>query len=143
MLPAFLLSRKQKSLEYFFTLIRLHLEEKLSLEQIWARHDTEGRFGSIKTLYRYHRQLASQLDNILTILCREAVMIQNCIVLPEIRPGESSTREKLRILFSLLDTLVDLLHQKHRSGILLQKERHAFLHYYLFRSADILLLDSS
>lgn len=123
--------------------MRLHLEEKLSLEQIWARHDTEGRFGSVKTLYRYHRQLASQLDDMLTMLCREITMIQNYIVLPEIRPGKDSIHEKLRILFSLLDTLVDLLHQKHRSGILLQKERHAFLHYYLFRKAGILLLDSS
>ena len=79
----------------------------------------------------------------LTMLCREITMIQNYIVLPEIRPGEDSIHEKLRILFSLLDTLVDLLHQKHRSGILLQKERHAFLHYYLFRKAGILLLDSS
>ena len=143
MLPAFLLSRKQKSIEYFFTLMRLYAEEDISLEQIWTRHDTEGQFGSIKTLYRYHRQLASQLDDMLTMLCREAVMIQNCIVLPEIRPGENSTREKLRMLFSLLDILVDLMHQKHRSGILLQKERHAFLHYYFFRSAGILLLDSS
>lgn len=123
--------------------MRLYLREGISLEQIWVRHDTEGRFGSIKTLYRYHRQLASQLDDMLTMLCREITLIQNYIVLPEIRPGEDSIHKKLHTLFSLLDTLVDLLHQKYRSGILLQKEQHAFLHYYLFRKAGILLLDSS
>jgi hypothetical protein len=142
-MPAYLLSRKQKSLEYFFILLRLYVAENLSLEQIWATRDTDNHFRSLKTLYRYHRKLAGQIDAILTVLSREIAVVNSSFVLPEIGPDNRGAREKLRILFYLLDSLIDILHRKHRSSIILEQERHSYLNHYLWQSAGIQLLDSS
>ena len=143
MLPAFLLSRKQKSLEYFFSLMRVYVEEDVSLWALWANKDKEAMFKNIKTLYRYHRELLKQVDEIFKTLSRELVTVDGNFILPDVYPGRQSSRDKIRLLLFLLDKLIEILHKKQRSGIILQAERYSFLHSYLNQKAGIVFLNSS
>jgi len=123
--------------------MRAYAEENLSLERLWARRDTSGIFTDIKTLYRYHRDLVSRIDGVLTLLCTGIVTASGSVILPDMNPGEDTARHKLRMLFVLLDTLIDILHQKNITGIILEGERHSFLHNYLYRNGKIILLNTS
>jgi len=142
-LPAFLFSRKQASLKYFFTLISLYAQEDVSLWRLWANTDRDDVFINIKTLYRYYHALCNQIDVILKTLSREIVDIDGNFTLPTIFPDRQRVRDKMKLLFFLLDKLIETIHKKQRSGIILQEERYSFLHSYLNQKAGIILLNSS
>jgi hypothetical protein len=120
--------------------MRAYARENITVEKLWAIHDTSEVFANIKTLYRYKRNFVTQIDSILTVLSKEIVTAKGNVMLPEMMPGEDTARHKIQLLFQLLDTLIEILHMKHRSGIILQEERYSFLHGYLFLKGNVVLL---
>jgi hypothetical protein len=123
--------------------MRVYAKEKISIEELWTRHDTTGVFADIKALYRYHRDLVSRIDDIIRELSKGIITASGSMMMPYMNPGEKSDTHKLRILFVLLDTLIDILHRQNSIGIILSSERHSFMHAYIFMKSNIILLNSS
>lgn len=138
-MPAFLFSRKRKSIDYFFQLISAYSEEKCSLLHLWKCHDMDEVFQSFKTLYRYHRNLIIQTDDIIKILTGGIIELDSNFEIQKILPG-SEVHQKLELLFKLLDILVNLLHEKNIVKPVLETEKFAFLNSYLFRKGKIIVL---
>ena len=97
---------------------------------------------SLKTLYRYHRDLLRQIDSVIAVLSSEIVGLSSSYELPQIMPADNTARRKVAILFRSLDRLIELLHLKGRINPVLEEEKYAFLHCFLFQKANIILLDS-
>jgi hypothetical protein len=142
-LPAFLLSRKHKSLRYFFTLLRIYKDRKISIETLWSNYDTDGYFNNLKTLRSYFCALSRQIDEILSILSSHVVTLDTSIFLEDITPDKKNMHRKLEVLFTLIDRLLELLHQKDITGMIINDEKCSFIHAYLFQKAQIIFLDSS
>ena len=141
-IPAFLFVRKRKSILYFFNLLRHYVRDTLTLHTLWCIYDKDEIFTSQKTLYRYHRDLMRQIDVMITILTSEIVSLSSSYKLPEILPDESAPHRKVEILLLSLDRLTSLLHLKGKINPVLDEEKYAFLHCFLFQKGNIILLDS-
>ena len=110
---------------------------------LWNLYDREEMFVSVKTLYRYHRELMRQIDAVIAILTTEIINLSNSCELPEVLPDASVPHRKVTILLHSLDRLIELLHLKGRINPVLDDEKYAFLHCFLFQKAGIILLNSS
>lgn len=109
---------------------------------MWSLYDQEAVFGSYKTLHRYYRDLMAQIDSIISILTKKIISLSSEDGLPEIFPADKSPHLKLKILFYQLDRLLELLHMKNRTSPILEDEKYAFLHEFLFRKGKTILLKS-
>lgn len=141
-LPAFVLSRKQKSIKIFFELINNYNENKISVEYLWKYFDKSNHFKSLTTLRNYFNILISQLDDLLKILTKKIVLLDTKNKYPDILPDETDITNKLRCLFILINQLLKILHKK-KIELFLETEASYFLNYILFLEVEILLLNSS
>lgn len=98
---------------------------------------------SLKTLYRYHRDLMRQIDQVISAIASEIIKLSSSFELPEISPDASVPHRKVEILLGSLSKLIELLHYKNMTSPVLDDEKYAFLHNFLFQKANIILLDSS
>ena len=142
-LPAFLFSKKQKSLSYFFQLMRIYCHKQCSLEQLWSYNELDDVFPCFRTLQSYHSKLLNQVHQILKILAQQCTILDSSIVLPDLLPDEQTIHNRLNLLFNILDLLIEIIHRKNIHSIILQEESIIFLHAFLFQKADLVFLDSS
>ncbi len=139
-LPAFLLSRKQKSLDVFFKLLGIYASRPVSLEKLLYQFDTSDHFRSMTTLKKYFRDLASGIDAILCQLQGVVVRLQNDAPLIQISPHESGLRSKIDTLLKLIDALIKVLSQKKYIGVVLADEIPACFHSFLFFFTSLVFL---
>jgi len=123
--------------------MRIYAEEQCNLEYLWAHHDIQEMFPSFKTLHKYHSKLCNQIHEIIRNITEQCTRHDSMFALPDILPGEQSVHNRLQQLFHLLDLLIEILHRKGYSDLILDEEKYAFLNYYLNQKAGIILLDSS
>jgi len=142
-LPAFLFSRKRKSLQSFFQLLEQYATNETSVEKLWSFHKAAAEFGSIKTLRSYFRSIFRQIDRVLTVLQTQIIAANGAIEFKGIDPGNGTHEEKLTLLFSLLDQVMEMLHRKNITGILLAQEKYPFLHCFLYQNAGVVLLSTA
>jgi hypothetical protein len=83
-----------------------------------------------------------QIDAIITILTSEIVSLSSSYEIPDISPDESAAHRKVEILLQSLEKLIQLLHLKGKINPVLDEEKYAFLHCFLFQKGNIILLDS-
>ena len=98
--------------------------------------------GGMKTLYRYYRALMEQIDDIMKALTSGIISLDSTISIMDIHPEDDTKFRKLTILFHLIDTLLELLHRKNITGIILSEEAYEFIHCYLYQKSRIILLAS-
>lgn len=100
----------------------------------------EGHFGSLKTFKSYFNSFLGQLDSILVAVNSHIVELKGDYEIEPITPGADQTRAKLKILFRMIDELVELLERKKVTGIVLEEEKFFCFHWYLFHKVKIFLL---
>lgn len=83
-----------------------------------------------------------QIDAVTAVLTGEIISLSSSEEPPTISPASNTAHRKVEILLQSLDRLIELLHLKGRIGAVLDDERFAFLHCFLFQKADIILLKS-
>lgn len=136
-------SRKRKSFHQFFKLLKIYADKNVSLETLWSFYDAGGSFDNYKTLQSYFSAVASQIDEILSVLSSHTIILEPSIVLEDITPDNATLQRKLELLFVLIDRLMELLHQKGLIGIITDDEKYFFIHAYLFQKAEIVFLNTS
>lgn len=142
-LPAFLFSRKRESLSFFFKLLHKYSKTDFSLEKIWGFYDPYSHFQNFKRLRFYFNILKRDLNEILSIINSDVICYDPNSEIYKISPGEMSIKQKLKIFFKLLEKLIDLIHRKKLSGIILEEERFSFFHSYYFKKTGKVLLNTS
>lgn len=123
--------------------MKIYAEEQCNLEYLWTHHDIQEMFPSFKTLQRYHSKLCDQIHDVIRNITEQCVKHDSMFVLPDILPGEQNVHNRLQQLFRLLDLLIEILHRKGYSDVILDEEKYAFLNYCLHQKTGIILLDSS
>lgn len=139
-LPAFVLSRKQKSIRIFFDLLKIYSEKNITIECLWKYFDNSNHFKSLTTLRSYFKMFIFQLDNMLKVLTKEILLLNNKNKYPDILPNELDIIAKLTILFKTINQLLKILHEKNIQT-LLTREAPFFLHYFLFIESNIYLFN--
>lgn len=141
-MPAFLFSRKQKSIQIFFRLLHNFTEQDLSIEKLYYYFDNDNHFQDIKTLRKYFNSFISQLNQILTSLNSQIISLKGDSEIENIFPGDDKLNKKLRMLFRMIDELIELLQQKETKKIILEGEKYFCLHWFLFEKSNFFLLRS-
>jgi hypothetical protein len=138
-LPAYILTRKQKSIKIFFKLLKIYTEKKISIEKLYNFFDTSNHFKSLTTFKKYFSVLINQLDEILNSLTKSIVVLDSNNKYPNILPDKKSDFNKLKIMFNLITLLLKIIHELNIQ-IILESEIPYFLHYLIFSESKKWLL---
>lgn len=139
-LPAYILSRKQKSIKIFYDLLKTYTEKDISIEHLWSFFDNTNHFKSISTLRKYISVFIYQLDEILKLLTKKVVLLDSKNKYPDILPDENMINIKLQYFFKILNHLLKILHNQNIQ-IILEYEMPYYFHYFLFSESKIFLLN--
>lgn len=127
-------------MQIFFKLVHKYTEQNLSIENVWDFGDTDGHFQNIKTLRAYFNTFFDQLDSILLALNSQIIELKGDYEMENIVPGDDKINRKLKILFQMIDELVELFQKKKVTGIVLEDEKYYCFHWCLFHKSEIFLL---
>jgi hypothetical protein len=121
----------------------IYCKKQCPLEHLWAYYDSEDLFPCYRTFQSYYGKLRNQIHEIIHILAQQCVVLDSSILLPDLLPENQTIHKRLELLFTLLDSLIEIIHRKNIYGVILQEERYTFLHGFIFQKAGVILLDSS
>jgi hypothetical protein len=139
-MPSFIFSRKQKNVRTFFELLEIYSNNDYSFEKLIYYFDKNFEFNSIKTFKNYYKNIILQIDDILKYLNLEIIKYNPDFKLVEINPDEKFFKLKIKILFSLIKEIFDLLHKNKITNVLLDYEMYPFFCFLIFKISNIIIL---